>query len=184
MAAGAFIVVGPSGSGKGSLIRRLRQEHPEMHLAVSWTTRAARDEDNGAYLYKTREEFEAAIARGEFLEYDEHYGDYYGTPRSELRPGTTTIIEVDIHGAEQIRKEMPAIPVIFLTPPSLEELERRIRGREANLPEEKVQRRLERARMELEIGPRIATVVIKNETGPEGFERAYREFENAIRSFV
>ncbi|MBP9771943.1 MAG: guanylate kinase [Candidatus Pacebacteria bacterium] len=180
----AFIVIGPSGSGKGSLIRRLRQEHPEMHLAVSWTTRAPRDEDNGAYLYKTREEFEEAITRGEFLEHDEHYGDYYGTPRSELRAGVTTIIEIDIHGTEQIRKEIPTIPVIFITPPSVEELERRIRNREENLPEEKVQQRLARVHKELEVGPGLATVVIKNKTGAEGFERAYQEFEKAIRSFV
>ncbi len=180
----AFIVVGPSGSGKGSLLRKLREEHPEFHLAVSWTTRAPRAEDKGAYTYKTREEFETSITRGEFLEYDEHFGDYYGTPRSECVEGATTIIEIETNGAEQVRKEIPDIPIFFITAPSLEELERRIRRREPDLPEEKVQKRLTKALSELEVGPKIANVVILNETGEEGLELAYKKLEEAVLSFV
>lgn len=180
----AFIVVGPSGSGKGSLLRRLRERHPEFHLAVSWTTRVPRAEDSGAYIYKTRDEFKASVALGEFVEHSEHYGDYYGTPRSELVKGTTTIIEIETNGAEQIRREMPDIPIFFITPPSLEELERRIRNRESDLPEEKVQQRIKKALVELEVGPKIANVVILNETGEEGFDRAYQQLEEAVHSFV
>ena len=79
---------------------------------------------------------------------------------------------------------MPDIPFFFIAPPSIEELERRIRHREPNLPEEKVQRRLERARMELEVGPKLANATILNETGEEGFERAYQQLEDAVLSFV
>ncbi len=182
MSAKAFIVAGPSGVGKGRLIRCLRDAHPEFHLAVSWTTRAPRDEDNGAYVYKTREEFETAIARGEFLEYDEHFKDYYGTPNSELVEGTTTIIEIETNGAKQVRKKMPDIPIFFIVPTSLEELDQRIRNREPNLPEEKVAQRLAKAHAELEVGSEIATMLIVNETGEEGFNRAYQQLESAVES--
>lgn len=137
-----FVVTGPSGVGKTTVMERLLGRDDRLTYSVSHTTREARpDETHGeAYYFVTESEFEDLIEEGGFLEWAEIYGDYYGTSRREVavirEKGLDLLLDIDVQGAEQLRKdpELEAV-FIFLAPPSLEELESRIRGRGAESPE-------------------------------------------------
>ncbi len=149
-----FIVSGPSGSGKSTLVRKL-VELPSMLLSISCTTRPPRDsEEHGKwYNFVSKEEFRRRIAADEFLEYACVFGHhYYGTPRSELtrarEAGKDLVLEIDVQGAEQVKRKVPGAIGIFILPPSREELERRLRERGQDSDEE-IKRRLERARQEI-----------------------------------
>jgi guanylate kinase len=153
---GALIVLaGPSGVGKGTVVRRLLARDPDrLALSVSVTTRAPRpDEVDGVhYRFVTDEAFDRMIERGELLEWAEIVGHRSGTPRRDveelLRRGTDVILEIDVQGAGQVRERVPAAILIFLAPPTLDELERRLRGRGTE-SEESIRRRLDLAAREL-----------------------------------
>lgn len=152
---GLFIISGPSGSGKTSVVEHLLKALPELMFSVSYTTRAPRagEQDGREYRFVSREAFERMILRGEFLEYASVFGDLYGTHQSALseaaRLGKDLVLDIDVHGARQVKTHRPEAVAILILPPSGEELERRLRARGLDTPEI-VQRRLERARMEIE----------------------------------
>ncbi len=156
MARGPLIILsGPSGSGKSTVVRRLLDSFgARMRLSVSATTRPGRrgEVDGVDYHFWTRERFEEAKARDGFLEWAEVHGNCYGTLRSEVEPyldrGIGVLLDIDVQGAEQVRARCPDHVSIFVKPPSLEELERRLRGRGTE-SEEAIQRRLANARKEL-----------------------------------
>jgi guanylate kinase len=148
------VITGPSGVGKGTLVGRLLSRHPRIWLSVSATTRAPRpgEVEGQSYFFLSRERFEQQVADGGFLEWAEFAGNLYGTPRQpveqHLAAGRPVLLEIELEGARQVRHSFPAGFQLLIQPPSLEELERRIRGRGTDA-EEAIQRRLALARVEL-----------------------------------
>ncbi|MCC5900231.1 MAG: guanylate kinase [Phormidium sp. BM_Day4_Bin.17] len=156
MTAGKLIVLtGPSGVGKGTLLRSLRQRHPELCLSISATTRQPRqgEVDGVDYHFLTRQAFQDKIAQDAFIEWAEFAGNYYGTPRQSLETqmaqGHWVILEIEVEGARQVRRSFPDALLVFVHPPSFGELERRLRGRDRD-SEEAIRRRLKRAKEELQ----------------------------------
>ena len=149
-----FVITGPSGVGKGTLIRLLRERIPELELSVSATTRAPRPgEENGVdYHFLSDEEFAEKVAAGEFVEWAQYSGRRYGTLRSELQrhldAGHPVVLEIEVQGARQVRKAMPEAVQIFIEPPQGEALRDRLVGRGTDDPDE-VARRLAVAEEEL-----------------------------------
>ena len=146
---------GPSGVGKSSIVHYLRTHHPDIAFSVSVTTRAPRpgEVDGVHYHFVTKETFEQMIHDGEFLEFAKVHGnDYYGTPRKELdkaeQDSKHLVLEIDLQGARQIRGKVDDVLSVFILPPSIEELERRLRGRGTET-ESQIQTRLETAKGEL-----------------------------------
>ncbi len=150
-----FVISGPSGSGKGTLISRLITFVPSAWVSVSATTRAPRagEVEGVNYYFMTREEFDALIVNNGLLEYATYAGNSYGTPRSSVEKhmaaGRQVILEIECQGAFQVREKMPEAHLIFIEPPTLAELERRLRGRGTE-DEAKIIERLQTARVELE----------------------------------
>jgi guanylate kinase len=148
-----LVITGPSGVGKGTLIRRLLSEFPGAELSVSATTREPRDgEVNGRdYHFLSGSEFEQRVRQGEFVEHAEYAGNRYGTLRSELqRPARLIVLEIDLQGARQVRATMPEAEQVFIAPPNddLGELERRLVARGAESADQ-IERRLTVAQDEL-----------------------------------
>lgn len=163
-----IVVSGPSGTGKGTVCNKLLQETPELAYSISATTRQPRagEQDGVNYYFLTKEKFETLIAEGGFLEYANVYGNYYGTPLAKLQErraqGEDILLEIDTQGALNVMRRCPDGVFIFLLPPSIEELERRIRGRGSET-EESLARRLGSARKEIAIGRRYKYVVINDD---------------------
>jgi guanylate kinase len=151
-----FIISGPSGAGKGTLVDRLVARVPRLWVSVSATTRPPRpgEVDGVDYVFLTPGEFERRVEAGEFLEWAEVHGNRYGTLRStveeRLAEGVDVILEIDPQGAFQVKEQMPESVLVFITAPSLSELERRIRHRGAET-DEQVRTRLETAERELRL---------------------------------
>ena len=163
------VIAGPTAVGKGTVIRHILANHPEIRLSVSATTRAPRagEQDGVSYYFLTKDEFEKAIAAGQMLEYAVVHGEnYYGTPRGPvddaLAHGDLMILEIDIQGARQVKKAMPEASLIFIAPPSWEELVRRLQGRGTETAAEQ-ERRLETARQELEAQSEFDYVVVNDD---------------------
>ncbi|HEX6076441.1 MAG TPA: guanylate kinase [Micromonosporaceae bacterium] len=148
------VLSGPSGVGKGSVVALLRERYPSVWLSVSVTTRRPRpgEADGVHYHFLTRTEFDRMAAAGDLLEWAEYAGNCYGTPRGpvlrRLADGKPALLEIDLQGARQVRAAMPDALLVFLAPPSWEELKRRLVGRGTEDPET-IRRRLELAQMEL-----------------------------------
>ena len=146
-----LVVTGPSGVGKGTLIKHLLERRPDYRLSVSATTRAPRpgEVDGRDYHFLSEQEFERRLAAGEFVEHAEYAGNRYGTLKSELsRPARGIVLEIDVQGARQVREALPEAKLIFIEPPSFEDLERRLARRASDQPEQ-IERRLAAARDEL-----------------------------------
>ena len=149
-----LVISAASGSGKSTLLRRLLEAHPELKFSVSYTTRAprGREQDGIDYRFVSRGEFERRLAAGEFLEYAEVFGHYYGTHRGVLEAaqaqGQDVVLDIDVQGARQLKSKLPDAVTVFILAPSRAELERRLRAR-AEDSEETIQRRLEAAAGEI-----------------------------------
>lgn len=180
MAKGKLIVIsGPAGTGKGTVVNGL-MERGNYALSISATTRAPRGfEVNGInYFFKTVEEFEQMIANDEFIEYAKFVDNYYGTPKNyvleKLNEGKNVLLEIEFQGAFQVKKNYPDAVLIFLLPPSKEELESRLRGR-ATDSEETILKRLARADEELAQQDKYDYKVVNDDV-----ERAVEEIEDII----
>lgn len=166
-----YIISAPSGSGKTTLVNELRQYVPYLEFSVSFTTRSPRgsEQDGREYHFISREEFEAMIERGEFLEYAQVFGNYYGTSRSVLQQakqrGNDLLLDIDVQGERQVKQKMPDAVSIFVLPPSRTELESRLRKRslsEHMHAEETIRRRLDTARREIEKYPNYDYILIND----------------------
>ena len=164
-----IILSGPSGVGKGT-IRKYFEKDYRLNLAysTSMTTRSPRqgEKDGVDYFFTTKEKFEEAIKNGELLEYAEFVGNYYGTPLNEVErlrnEGKNVLLEIEVQGATQVQKRCPDALSIFIIPPSMDELERRIRGRRSE-PEEIIQQRLAKASHEMKMIPNYKYIVCNDD---------------------
>jgi guanylate kinase len=170
-----FVITGPSGVGKGTLIRGLMERLPKLELSVSATTRAPRpgERDGIDYHFLSREEFDRRVGEQDFVEHADYAGRSYGTLRSELedrvRKGVPVVLEIEVQGARQVRAAMPEAVQVFIAPPSLAALRTRLIGRGTDDSEE-VERRLRVAEEELTAQPEFAHVVV-NDRLDEALER-------------
>jgi guanylate kinase len=162
-----FVITGPSGVGKGTLIRSLRERHPELELAVSATTRAPRtgERDGVDYHFLDAAEFARLVEAGEFVEHAEYAGNRYGTLRRELdrrtAAGAPVVLEIDLQGARQVRAALPEAVQVFIAPPSFGELRARLVGRGTDDPAE-VAARLALARTELDAAREFPHVIVND----------------------
>jgi guanylate kinase len=162
-----FVITGPSGVGKGTLIRGLLEQVPELELSVSATTRSPRpgERDGVDYHFLSPEEFAAHVEAGDFVEHAKYSGNMYGTLRSELErrigAGTPVVLEIEVQGARQVRRSIPEAAAVFIAPPSLDGLRTRLVGRGTDTPEQ-VDERLATAECELEARPEFAHVVVND----------------------
>lgn len=180
MSKGKLVVIsGTSGVGKGTVLGIMMKKCSELSFSVSATTRSPRpgEVDGVHYYFITKEQFETMIARGEFLEYDAHMANYYGTPRAQAQEKMekgSVLLDIDPNGARQVKESAPEAVLIFIMPPSMEELERRLRGR-GDTTEEQIAIRLERAIWELEQRHWYDHVVVNDDA-----ERCAEEILNII----
>ncbi len=162
-----LVVTGPSGVGKGTLIRGLLERMPGLELSVSATTRRPRpgERDGVEYHFLSEEEFERRLANGDFVEHAEYSGHRYGTLRSELErrvsEGTAVVLEIDVQGARLLRAAIPDAEAVFIAPPSREALRARLIGRGTDSPEA-VEARMRTAERELEAQPEFRHVVVND----------------------
>ena len=163
-----FVISGPSGAGKGTLLSLVREQRPDLGLTVSATTRSPRPGDvNGVtYHFLTDSEFVSKVEAGEFLEWADVHGHKYGTLKSEvdsrIADGKSVILEIDVQGAFNVKRIYPSAVLIFIKPPSLEVLERRLRGRGTE-DEASVELRLTNARREMDLADRYDARVVNDD---------------------
>ncbi|TAM87601.1 MAG: guanylate kinase [Jatrophihabitans sp.] len=168
MPARLTVLSGPSGVGKGTVVARLRQVVPRIWVSVSCTTRTARpgEVDGVQYRFVTRPQFDAMVAAGELLEHAEFAGQCYGTPRApladRLAAGEPVLLEIELQGARQVRAAMPGAQFVFLAPPSIEILVRRLSGRHTE-SEAELAARMERARIEMAAADEFDHVVVNDD---------------------
>ncbi|MEU1376519.1 guanylate kinase [Streptomyces triculaminicus] len=159
------VLSGPSGVGKSTVVAHMRKAHPEVWLSVSATTRKPRpgEREGVQYFFVDDEEFDKLVANGELLEWAEFAGNRYGTPRKavldRLEAGEPVLLEIDLQGARQVRETMPEAQLVFLAPPSWDELVRRLTGRGTESPEV-IERRLKVAKVELAAESEFDTTLV------------------------
>jgi guanylate kinase len=163
-----IVLTGPSGVGKGTLLKALLARHPELSLSISATTRSPRagEIDGLNYYFVTRQQFDLMVNEGEFLEWAEFAKNCYGTPRrsveEQLKQGTWVILEIELEGARQVRETFPTAYRIFILPPSIEELESRIRGRGQD-SDDAIARRLSHARAEIDAANEFDATIVNDD---------------------
>lgn len=163
-----FVITGPSGAGKGTVLKEVIRSLEDLYFSVSGTTRQPRvgEVDGVHYHFMTRERFEELIAGDRFLEYAQYNGNYYGTPldpvEEHLEQGHDVILEIELQGALQVKKRLPKAVTVFIAPPSFEELERRLRGRGTET-DEVIRRRLAIAREECANMDEFRFIVVNDE---------------------
>jgi len=169
------VVSGPGGAGKGTIVEELVQRDPALWLSRSWTTRTQRDGESGdAYVFVSRSDFEQHIASGGFLEWTEFLGNLYGSPMPNVDDGRDIVLEIELHGATQVKERHPDAILVFVQPPSREEQRRRLQGRGDS--EQHVVERLKKAEDEERLGAEIADVIVVN----DDLERAVAEIQGII----
>lgn len=163
-----FVISGPSGAGKGTLVARIRDQRPDLGLTVSATTRCPRDGevDGETYHFLSEKDFAARVERGEFLEWADVHGHRYGTLKSEvdqrIADGKSVILEIDVQGAFNVRRVYPDAVLIFIEPPSAAVLEERLRGRGTE-DEASVELRLSNARDEMRLASKYDARVVNDD---------------------
>jgi guanylate kinase len=164
-----IVLAGPTAVGKGTVVKHILENYPNVHLSVSATTRSPRpgEVEGQSYYVLTHDEFDAMIESGDMLEYAVVHGqNKYGTPKqpvlAALQAGKQVILEIDIQGARQVKQSMPAAKLVFIAPPSWGELVKRLQGRGTETAEEQA-RRLETAKLELAAQSEFDYVVINDE---------------------
>ena len=148
-----IVISGASGVGKGTVVKKMMARRKDLYFSVSATTRPPRpgEVDGKDYYFVTRERFQEMIRRGEMLEYDEHAKNFYGTPRAQVeekRAKGHVLLDIEPNGAKNVKNNYPEAELVFIMPPSVEELERRLRGRN-DTPEDQIAIRMERAKWEM-----------------------------------
>lgn len=183
MQVGQLIVfTGPSGVGKGTLLRALCQRHPELQISISVTTRSPRagEIDGKHYYFVDRPKFDEMVAHGELLEWAEFAGNCYGTPRAaverQISQGQLVILEIELQGARQVWQNCPEARTIFILPPSFDELERRLRDR-ASESEAAISRRLSIAEAEIAAATEFDIQIVNDD-----FQTALEQLEQAVFS--
>lgn len=173
-----FIISGPGGVGKGTIVDALMRRDPRLLLSCSWTTRTQRPgERDDAYVFTDRDAFESHRDAGGFLEWTEFLGNYYGTPVPDLSQGRDVVLEIEVDGAQQVKVRHPDSVLIFILPPSREEQRRRLVGR--GDPDHKVQERLRKAEEEEPVGLALADATVVN----DDLERTVDELVSLIDRF-
>jgi guanylate kinase len=176
-----FVITGPSGVGKGTLIEKLLERIPELELSVSATTREPRpgEEDGRDYHFLTESGFERRVEAGDFLEHAAYSGHRYGTLREavegRLAEGRSVVLEIEVQGARQVRAAMPEAVLIFIAPPDPEALRQRLEGRGTDSPEA-IERRLRTAELELEARVEFPHVIVNDDV-----QKAAAELEALVR---
>jgi guanylate kinase len=156
------VVSGPGGVGKGTIVDAMVKRDPSLWLSRSWTTRERRPhEAHDAYVFTTTEAFESHIGEGGFLEWTEFLGNYYGTPVPDADSDRDIVLEIEVDGAQQVKRLQPDTLLIFVLPPSREEQERRLRGR--GDPDAKVLARVKKAEEEEPIGRALTNHIVVND---------------------
>jgi guanylate kinase len=179
-----FVITGPSGVGKGTLISKLMRELPQLELSVSATTRAPRtgEQDGVQYHFLSNEDFDRLEGEGGFVEHANYAGRRYGTLRSELerrvQDGVPIVLEIEVQGARQVRAAMPGALQVFIAPPSLSVLRERLVGRGTDDPQE-VARRLAVAEKELAAQSEFAHVIVNDD-----LDQAQRELVALVRQAI
>ena len=179
-----FVISGSSGVGKGTLLKELLLQHPELELSISATTRKPRpgEVDGVNYFFVSKDEFMQSVENKEFLEWAEFNGNCYGTKQAwvekQLNKGKNLILEIETKGALQIKQKMPESILIFILPPSIEELEHRLRGRNTE-DEETIQGRLHEAFREIECSKNYDYRVVNDD-----LYKALKELEQIINGFI
>ena len=177
-----IIISAPSGSGKSTLVNGLLAQVPDIRFSVSYTTRAPRgaERDGQNYHYISREEFERRIGAGEFLEFAEVFGNYYGTHRSYVdaaaQSGFDLLLDIDVQGAAQVMEKLPEAVSVFILAPSREVLEQRLRKRSEDT-EETIQRRLREASQEVRFAEKYSYVLINDDV-----EESVRDLISIVRA--
>ena len=179
-----FIVSGPSGSGKDTILKELKKDTENYFVSISMTTRQPRENDGVLevdgkdYYFVTTEKFEELIREDKMLEYAEYCGKYYGTPLEPLvnaqNEGKVVILEIEIDGMRKVRDKLPEVETIFITIPSVEVLEKRLRKR-GKYSDEEINKRLSKARKELEYITEYKHVIVNDE-----LEKAVAELKNIL----
>ena len=177
-----FVISGPSGAGKGTLREKALNDIKNLVYSISCTTRKPREgeTDGVQYRFITHEKFKEGIEKNLFLEYAHVHADFYGTLKAdvmnELKAGNDVLLEIDVQGALQVREQIPEAVLIFIAPPSMEELEKRLRNRHTE-SEEALQIRLGNAAKELELKNKYDYVIINDD-----LERAVKELRDLIKN--
>ncbi len=177
-----FVISAPSGTGKTTLVRLLLSRFPTLSFSISYTTRLPRpgEVDGQHYFFVSEKEFKRSIARGEMLEWAKVYGHYYGTPlhfvKEKIAAGKDVILDIDIQGAQEVKKKIPEAILIFIIPPSWEELQRRITNRSTDSLEV-IKKRLKAARKEIKVARDFDYIVIN-----DILENALQELTSIIQA--
>ncbi|PNK01495.1 guanylate kinase [Cylindrospermopsis raciborskii S07] len=177
-----IVLTGPSGVGKGTLMQKLLAQHPQLYYSVSATTRSPRpgEIDGKSYYFITPNSFQELVAQGEFLEWAEFAGNYYGTPRAavleQIQLGRSVILEIELAGARQIKASYPDTLSIFILPPSFLELENRIRARGQD-SDEAITRRLNRAKEEIKAASEFDIQIVN-----DNFATTLNELETILKT--